>query len=71
MDILIWLGAAISIAGLVGIFWCIAAITRAKKAGLDDDTLRARLKRVVVINFAALLTSVLGLMLVVVGVMLA
>ena len=68
MDILIWAGAAISLAGLAGIIWCIVAIARAKRAGLDDAALRARLKTVVAINLGALFTSVIGLMMVVLGV---
>lgn len=70
MDGLIWTGAAVSVAGLAGIVWCILAVTRAKRAGLDDAALRARLQRVVAINLAALFVSVLGLMMVVIGVVL-
>lgn len=70
MDILIWTGAVVSLAGLAGIVWCILAIAKARRAGLDDTTLRARLQRVVTINLAALFVSVIGLMMVVVGVML-
>jgi hypothetical protein len=70
MDILIWVGAAVSLAGLAGIIWCILAIAKARRAGLDDAGLRARLQRVVTINLAALFVSVIGLMMVVIGVML-
>ncbi|MDF2140090.1 hypothetical protein [Paenirhodobacter sp. CAU 1674] len=70
MDYLIWAGAAVSMAGLAGIIWCILAIAKAKRAGLDDAALRARLQRVVTINLGALFTSVIGLMMVVAGVML-
>jgi hypothetical protein len=70
MDILIWTGAVVSLAGLAGIVWCILAIAKARRAGLDDTRLRARLQRVVTINLAALFVSVIGLMMVVVGVML-
>lgn len=70
MDGLIWTGAAVSVAGLAGIVWCIIAVTRAKRAGLDDAALRARLQRVVAINLAALFVSVVGLMMVVIGVVL-
>lgn len=70
MDALIWTGAAISLAGLAGIIWCILTVTKARRAGLDDAALRARLQRVVMINLAALFTSVLGLMMVVVGIVL-
>jgi len=71
MGILIWIGAAISLAGLGGIIVCIVKTVRARRAGLDDDALRAVLKRIVTLNFAALLVSALGLMCVVLGVALA
>lgn len=68
MDILIWAGAALSLAGLAGILWCIALIARAKRQGLDDAALREKLKSVVAINLGALFTSVIGLMMVVAGI---
>lgn len=70
MDVMIWIGAAISAAGLAGILWCIVAVSRARRAGLSDEALRARLQKAVTLNLAALLTSMLGLMLVVVGIVL-
>ena len=71
MENLIWIGAAVSAAGLVGIVWCIVAVSRARRAGLDDEALRLRLQKAVTLNLAALMTSMLGLMLVVLGIVLA
>ncbi len=68
MEILIWIGAGISIAGLLGLFYCIARITKAKRAGLGDDALRAEVAKVVPLNLAALFLSVIGLMVVVLGI---
>jgi len=68
MDWLIWTGAAVTLLGLAGLIWCILKVAAARKAGLPDAELRARLQRVVVLNFAALLVSALGLMMVVVGI---
>lgn len=70
MDVLVWIGAVVSVAGLAGILWCILIVWQAKRAGLDDAGLRARMKRVVAINLGALFLSVLGLMMVAVGVIL-
>ncbi|WP_323783645.1 hypothetical protein [Thalassovita sp.] len=70
MDVLIWSGAAISIAGLAGLLWCIFKIAAAKRAGLSDDDLRAAVQRVVPINLGALFLSVIGLMMVIVGIFL-
>ena len=70
MGALIWTGAAVSLLGVAGLIWCIAAVARAKRANLSDDELRATLKRVLPMNLGALLLSALGLMMVVVGILL-
>ena len=68
MQTLIWIGAAVTVAGVVLLLWCILSVARARKAGLPDAELRARLQRVVVLNFGALLLSAIGLMMVVIGI---
>jgi hypothetical protein len=70
MEYLIWTGAAVSAIGLIGIFYCIAIALKAKRADLPDDEMRARLQRVVLLNMAALLLSMVGLMMVVAGIIL-
>ena len=70
MEWLVWIGAAISTIGLVGIIYSIVAVTSAKKANLDDDALRARLTKILPINIGSLLFSILGLMMVVTGILL-
>ena len=68
---LIWIGATLSVIGSVGIIYSIVAVTRAKRAKQEDAELRARLGRVLPINLGALLVSVIGLMCVIVGIVLA
>ena len=34
MDVVIWIGAALPVVGLVGIVYSIVAVTKAKRAGL-------------------------------------
>lgn len=70
MDWLIWIGTALSLIGLAGIVWCILKVMAAKRAGLSDDEMRARLQKIVALNLGALGVSALGLMMVVAGVML-
>lgn len=70
MESLIWLGAAVSLTGLAGLVWCIATVWKARRSGMSDAEMRTRLKRVVPVNTAALFLSVIGLMLVVVGILL-
>ena len=68
MEILVWVGAGISVLGLIGLVWCIAKVASAKRAGLSDEALRDAVKRVVPINMGALMLSVLGLMMVIVAI---
>ncbi|MDW4496842.1 hypothetical protein R5H30_02530 [Sulfitobacter sp. D35] len=68
LDLLLWGGAAVSLLGLAGIVWCILRVARAKRAGLEDAEMKALLQRVLPVNLGALLLSVIGLMLVILGI---
>ena len=70
MEYLIWAGAVVSILGMLGIFYCIFLALKAKRANLPEDEMQARLQRIVVLNMAALLFSMVGLMMVVAGIIL-
>ncbi|SPJ23865.1 hypothetical protein [Palleronia abyssalis] len=67
MEYIIWIGTALSCLGLAGLVYCVIAALRAKRAGLDEDEMRARLKRLVGWNMGALLLSTLGLVIVITG----
>ncbi|KIC37210.1 hypothetical protein [Leisingera sp. ANG-M7] len=67
-DLIVWTGAAVSVAGLLGLIWCIIKVARARRQKLDDEALRAVVQSVLPYNLGALLLSVLGLMLVMVGI---
>lgn len=69
-DGLIWGGAALTLAGVLALGWCVVTVARARNAGLDDAALRARMRPVLAVNMAALAVSVIGLLLVVAGIML-
>ncbi len=71
MGTLVWVGAAISLAGVLALVWCILYVIRLRRAGLDDATLRARMHKAVLVNFAALAISTLGLMMVIAGIFLS
>lgn len=71
MQLLVLIGAVVSLAGVAGLVWCILLALRARRAGLADDEMRARLQHIVVLNMAALGVSALGLMLVVAGIFLS
>jgi Flp pilus assembly protein CpaB len=68
LEWLIWAGAAISLVGLAGLVWCIVKVARARRARLPDEEMRAVLKAAVPLNLGALFLSVIGLMLVILGI---
>lgn len=70
MGWLIWGGAALTLAGLAGLLYCIAIAARARAAGLKGPEMHARLRRLMTVNLGALALSGLGLVMVVSGVML-
>lgn len=69
--ILIWSGAGLTVVGIAMLGWCIVMAMRARRSGLDDDAVKARLQKVVALNLGALAVSAIGLMMVVLGVFLA
>ena len=71
METLVWIGTVLSVLGLIGIGYSVVMVVRARRGGPDDAELRRRLNRVLPWNLGALFLSVIGLMCVVVGVMLA
>ena len=70
MDMLILAGTVVSVVGLVGLVWCILKVGKAKKASQTDEELRAAIQKVVPLNLGALFLSVIGLMMVIVGIFL-
>ena len=69
-DLLIWGGVALSLGGLAGLIWCIIFVARARKANLTDEELKARLQKALPLNLGSLFLSVIGLMLVILGIFL-
>ena len=70
MDNLIWIGAVLTLIGVAGLVWCVMIAIRARREGLDDAEMKARLQKVVALNMGALAVSAIGLMCVVIGIML-
>jgi hypothetical protein len=70
-EILVWVGTALSLLGLAGLIWSIVKVALAKRAALDDAQLRAEIRAALPLNLGALFLSVIGLMMVIVGVFLS
>ncbi len=70
-DMVIWGGALLTLAGLAALMWCIVTVARARRAGLDEAALKARMRTVLAVNMGALAASTIGLMAVIAGIMLA
>ncbi len=68
MDWLIWAGALVALVGLAGILRAIWLVMQARREGLDDAAMRARIQKVLPLNLAALFISAIGLMMVVIGI---
>jgi hypothetical protein len=69
-EVMIWVGATLSVLGMGGIIWCIVRVARARRAKVGDEEMRAVVQSVLPVNMGALFLSVIGLMLVAVGVIL-
>ena len=70
MEILVWTGALVTLAGVAVLVWCIVAVQRARRQALDEAALKARLQKAVAMNTGALALSAVGLMIVIVGILL-
>jgi hypothetical protein len=70
MEVIVWIGAALSLLGLCGIVYSMVAVAKAKRANLPDEELRARISKILPVNLVALFVSMIGLMAVIIGVML-
>lgn len=70
MEALVWIGAAISVIGLIGIVLSILKVNKARKEDLTDEELRTRIQKALPLNLGAFMLSALGLACVVLGVML-
>lgn len=68
MENLVWVGAVVSLVGLVGLVLSILRVSKARKQNLSDDELRAAVQKVLPLNLGSLGLSVIGLMIVIVGI---
>lgn len=70
MQNLIWIGAAVTLAGIAGLGWSMRLALRAHTLDKDSNAARAALQTVLIWNMAGLGVAFIGLMAVVVGIIL-
>lgn len=70
MAFLIPAGVIVTLAGLLGLVMCIVKVSKARKAGADDEALKAVMQSTVALNLGSLFVSAIGLMMVVIGIIL-
>lgn len=70
MTILIWIGAALALLGLVGLLWCIRRAAQLRNANLEDDAARAEMQRLIFAHMASMGGAFLGIGLAVAGLLL-
>lgn len=68
MQYLVWVGAVVSVLGLMGLIQSIRKVAKAKKKASSDEDLRAAVQKVLPLNLGSLFLSVIGLMIVIVGI---
>ncbi|MCB1328576.1 MAG: hypothetical protein KDK28_03575 [Maritimibacter sp.] len=71
MDLLIIIGTLVALVGLAGLVVSALRVVRARRGGADEEALKEAVRRAMVLNMGAFALSALGLMMVVVGVILA
>lgn len=67
MAALVWIGAAMMLAGVILLGLCIATVRRVQRADMAEGERTRRMHQVVIWNYAALALAGLGAMVLVVG----
>lgn len=71
MEWIIWLGAALTVIGVLMLIYCIVIAVKTRKSDLPEDQMKVKLQKVVTLNLGALAISAIGLMAVIFGIMLS
>lgn len=71
MEMLVWIGAGLTLLGMAGVIYAMIAVAGAKRKNLSDDDMRAHIRKMIPINLGALFVAMIGLMMVIVGLVLS
>lgn len=66
-QLLIWIGAVVTLVGIGGLMATAYAAYRIRQSGQSDEAMRSALQKAVARNMAALFVAVFGLMMVIIG----
>lgn len=67
MTSFIWIGAALALAGLLGVLWCIRKAAWLRKQTLEEEDARAEVQRLIFAHMASIGIAFLGIGLAVTG----
>lgn len=68
MGWLIWVGTFISVVGLAGLMLSVVKVFKLREQGLPDEEMRDAIQKVMPLNLGSLFLSVIGLMVVMLGI---
>ncbi len=71
MNVFLWIGVALTLAGLAGLAWCVRKAAWLRRADITDEQATVELRRLVPANVAAVGVAFIGLAVLVVGVILS
>lgn len=71
MNVFLWIGTVMTLAGLAGLVWCIRKAAWLKRADVTNEEATAELRRLVPANVAAVGIAFMGLAVLVVGLVLS
>jgi len=70
MPILIYIGVALAVIGVLGFGYCIVLAFKIRREGAEAIDIKSRMQRLAAMNMAALSISVFGLIMVIMGMVL-
>lgn len=71
MEMLVWIGAGLTMLGMAGVIYAMIAVAGAKRRNLTDDEMRKHITKMIPINLGALFVAMIGLMMVIIGLVLS
>ena len=71
MKVFLIIGVALTVAGLLGVLWCIRRASWLRSADIDEDAVRAHMNQLIFAHMASVGVSFMGLAVVIVAIILS